>query len=173
VWAIAAVRALGRVTVYSRTPAHAEHFARRVQRELGVQCEAVDSAEAAVKDHDIVVLATNSRTSVIDPHWLGPGTHVTTLGPKQTGAAEFNLDLVEAADIIVTDSLVQHRAYDPPSLVSESRHDDRVAALGAVLTSSAPGRQSDPQLSLYLSVGLAGTEVHLLDRLAAKMRPLP
>lgn len=170
VWAITAVRDVDEVSVHSPTPAHAQAFAQRVRAELGVACEVVDSAEEAVREKDIVVLATRSRTPVIERDWLAPGTHVTTVGPKQQGASEFGLDLVEAADVVVTDSLAQLHAYDPPAMVATSRHAPRVLSLGAVAAGAAPGRRHEVDLTLYLSVGLAGTEVHLLAQVVAARR---
>ncbi|HEU5037441.1 MAG TPA: hypothetical protein VFT70_10575 [Nocardioides sp.] len=167
VWAIAAVRDLTAVSVHSRTAGRAEDFADRVRRELRVDAAVHRSAEAAVRGRDIVVLATTSPTSVIDPDWLGPGAHVTTVGPKQRGAAEFGLDLADRADVLVTDSLAQLHAYEPASIVSTSHHADRVRSLGAVATGASHGRRGERDLTLYLSVGLAGTEAHLLDRLLA------
>lgn len=164
VWAIAAVRPIERVRVFSRTPAHAERFATRVRRELGIDCETVGSAEAATREQDVVLVATSSRSPVIDAEWLSAGTHVTTLGPKQREASEFGLDLVEAASVVVTDSLAQLHSYDPPSIVTTSRHAERVKSLGAVVAQPSTGRRDDSEITLYLSVGLAGTEVHLLRR---------
>jgi len=164
VWAITAVRRIDRAMVYSRTAAHAEAFAKRVREELGVDCTAVDSAEAATRDLAIVVLATNSRTPVLDANWLAPGTHVTTVGPKQLEISEFGLDLVEAADVIVTDSLPQLHAYNPPSMVATSAYAGSVMSLGAVASRPSTGRQDDSETTLYLSVGLGGSEVHLLQR---------
>jgi alanine dehydrogenase len=167
VWAIASVRAIEAVTVYARTPDHASAFAARVRHELGLHAESAPSAQAALADRHVVVLATNSRTSVINPTWLAPGTHVTTVGPKQRGAAEFGLELVESADVIATDSLAQLHGYDPPSLVAISQHAGQVRSLGAIATGNATGRRHDDDVTLFLSVGLAGTEVHLLHRALA------
>ena len=164
IWAITGVRQIDRVSVYSPTTAHATAFARRVREEFGVNCERVGSAEAASRSHDMVVLATTSHSPVIDPSWLAPDTHVTTVGPKQQGASEFGLDLVETAKVVVTDSLAQLRAYNPPSLVAASRHAERVMSLGAVASTLSAGQQDASGITLYLSVGLAGTEVHLLQR---------
>jgi ornithine cyclodeaminase len=167
-WAICAVRPVEQVTVYSPTTAHSEAFAACVRDELGVRCSPASTAEAAVRGQDVVVLATNSPTSVIDAGWLAAGTHVTTLGPKQQGAAEFGLDLFDAADVVVTDSPAQLHAYDPPSLVVASRRAEGVRSLGAVASAAAPGRRGPDQITVYLSVGLAGTEVHLLACAASR-----
>lgn len=163
-WAIAAVRDLQRVEVHSRTAARAEAFAARAAEELGLSCAYVGSAEAAVRGKRIVVLATTSPTPVVDASWLDPGSHVTTVGPKQVGAAEFDLDLVDLAALTATDSPSQLHAYDPPSLVSTTEHAEQVVSLGSLAVGARTGRPVDG-VTLYLSVGLAGTEAHLLHRL--------
>lgn len=44
----------------------------------------------------------------------------------------------------------------------------RLVDLGAVLAGAAPGRSGAQQVTVFCSVGLAGTEVFLLDRLVAR-----
>lgn len=166
VWAAAAVRPLREVTVHSRSAANREAFAARVRAELGVPARAVGSATAAVAGRDIVVLATTSRTPVLDARDLAPGTHVNTVGFKQRHRAEFGIDLLDAADVLVTDSPAQAAAYDPPMLAVLPPYAERLRDLGAVLAGAVPGRTGADQLSVFCSTGLAGTEVFLLDRLA-------
>lgn len=168
VWAISAVRPLADVTVHSRTPAAREAFAARVHAELGIPARVVDSASAAVRERDLVVLATTSPTPVISAADLAPGTHVNAVGFKQQGRAEFGMDLLERSDLIVTDSPAQAAAYEPPMLAVGTPYAERLRHLGAVLTGALPGRRTGDEVSLFCSVGLAGTEVFLLDRLVAK-----
>lgn len=172
VWAAAAVRPLREITVFSRTPAGREAFAARVRAELGIPARAVSSAPAAVRGRDVVVLATTSRTPVLRAADLDPGTHVNAVGFKQRGRAEFGPDLLDRADLLVTDSPVQARAYDPPMLAANPRYAGRLHDLGGVLTGELPGRTAAGQVTVFCSVGLAGTEVFLLDRLtrAAALR---
>ena len=110
--------------------------------------------------------ATSSPVPVIDAAWLGPGTYVSTLGPKQRGRAEFGLDLPGAATLLVTDSLAQIDAYDPPNVLVGTPHRQRLVSLGAVRAGEVP-RPAPGGITLFFSVGLAGTEAFLLDRLAA------
>ncbi len=109
-WAIAAVRSLGEVVVWSRDGQHRAAFARRAREEFNINAREAASAQEAVRGRDIVVLATSSARPVIDPAWIAPGCHVKTLGPKQQGRAEFDAALAERADVLVTDSLAQARA---------------------------------------------------------------
>jgi ornithine cyclodeaminase len=166
VWAAAVVRPLREVTVHSRSRAARDAFAARVRAELGVAARAVDSAAAAVRGRDVVVLATTSPNPVISAADLDPGTHVNAVGFKQDGRAEFGLDLLDRAEVLATDSAAQAQAYDPPMLAAAPPYADRLVHLGAVLAGTQPGRTGADEVSLFCSVGLAGTEVYLLDTLA-------
>ncbi len=116
-----------------------------------------------------MILATNSPTPVVEAAWIRPGAYVTTLGPKQQGRAEFSLDLPEAASLLVTDSLDQIGAYDPPNLLVGTSHENRLVSLGALRASEVYSAAPDG-ISVFFSVGLAGTEAFLLDRLAAQIK---
>jgi ornithine cyclodeaminase len=163
VWAAAAVRPLTEVTVFSRTPSGRESFAARVKAELDVPARATDTAAEAIRDRDVVILATTSPVPVLDAAVLAPGTHVNAVGFKQRGRAEFGPDLPAAAALIATDSPAQAGAYDPPMVVPASR----MRHLGAIVAGDLPGRLGPDEITLFCSVGLAGTEVFLLDRIAS------
>ncbi|HET9731417.1 MAG TPA: hypothetical protein VFP54_01975 [Acidimicrobiales bacterium] len=173
VWALAAVRDLREVRVYSRDPTRRASFAERVAPLVAGTCRPARDARSACEGAQIVVLATSSATPVLEAAWVTPGAFVTTLGPKQRERAEFGLDLPEAAALLVTDSLDQIGAYDPPNVLTATRHEHRLVSLGAVRAGEVPGITSTG-ISVFFSVGLAGTEEFLLDRLAAgssKARP--
>ncbi|MDA8332088.1 MAG: ornithine cyclodeaminase family protein [Candidatus Dormibacteraeota bacterium] len=167
-WALAAVRSLREVRVFSRDESRRVAFAEAVAPLLGGPARTVRDARAACEGADIVVLATSSPTPVIDASWVGCGALVTTVGPKQQGRAEFGLDLAEAASLLVTDSLEQIGAYHPPHVLAGTPHEHRLVSLGAVRSGEAAATGSDA-ISVFFSVGLAGTEAHLLDRLAGSI----
>ncbi len=165
VWAAAAVRPLREVRVHSRSVARRTAFASRVRAELGVPARAVDSAAAAVADRDIVVIATSSTTPVVDAADLAPGAHVNAVGFKQVDRHEFGPDLLDRAEVLVTDSPAQAAGYAPPMLAALPPYAERLRDLGAVLAAAVPGRTSADQISAFCATGLGGTELFLLDRL--------
>lgn len=116
-----------------------------------------------MRDADVVILATSSSTPVIDTAWLEPDCVVLTLGPKQVGRAEFSADLLDGA-FVTTDSLAQLHAYHPPAVAAEHHAAGGVVSLGDVIAD----RVEPPNIGrrVYLSVGLAGTEVALLAAMA-------
>ncbi|MFC4018085.1 ornithine cyclodeaminase family protein [Micromonospora sp. GCM10011542] len=172
VWSTAAVRPLREVVVHSRSSARRDAFAARVRAELGVPARAVADPGAAVAGRDVVVLATTSPTPVLRAADLSPGTHVNAVGFKQRDRSEFDTDLLDTADLLVTDSPAQAHAYQPPMLAAAPPYAERLHDLGAILAGAVPGRTGADQISLFCSVGLAGTEVFLLSRLVAVAAPV-
>jgi alanine dehydrogenase len=164
-WAIAAVRRLTEVRVFSPTREHREAFARRAEAELGLQASSCDTAEEAVTDADLVVLATRSEEPVIEAGWIRPGTHVNTIGPKLASAHETPVELAEGADAVVSDSPEQAAAYGQPFFTRRTP-----AHLGAVIAGDQPGRTGENDITLYCSTGLSGSEVVLAHGLLADVR---
>jgi len=74
--------------------------------------------------------------------------------------------------LLVSDSVDQIRAYDPPNLLAGTSHERRLVSLGAVRAGETAGLAPEG-VSVFSSVGLAGTEVFLLDRLAASIGESP
>lgn len=167
-WALPVVRQLSEVRVYSRDQARREAFAKLARRLTSVPCHPAPTARDAVTGAQIVILATSSPVPVIDTSWLEPGSYVSTLGPKQQGRAEFGPDLAAAAAVVVTDSLAQLDAYDPPNVLVGTPQRERLVSLGALRAGQA-GRPEPGEIRVFFSVGLAGTEAFLLDRLATSL----
>jgi ornithine cyclodeaminase len=159
-WALTAAVEIGEVRVYSPTASHRSGFASRAAAELGLSAREVDSAEAAVRNADVVVLASRSQTPVIDAAWIAPGTHVTTVGPKAASASETPADLADRAALVVSDSPEQAAAYGEAFFTSR-----KLIHLGAVLDGRTPGRQAESDITLYCSTGLAGSEVVMAEAL--------
>ena len=95
VQALRLVRKFEEIRVWSRTPQHAERFAE----EFGAK---LMSAESAVRDADVVVTATSSRTPVLQGKWLKAGCHVNAIGACRPDWRE--LDDEAMANVIFVDS---------------------------------------------------------------------
>ncbi len=83
--AMAAVRKLEEIRVYSPTRANRERLAGELASELGIKVTAADSARAAVTGADIVGMATNSVTPVVEDAWVAPHAHVTCVKELELG----------------------------------------------------------------------------------------
>jgi thiomorpholine-carboxylate dehydrogenase len=95
--ALSRVRKFREVRVWSRTAEHARRFAA----EHGVV--AVASAEAAVRDADVIVTATGAVEPVLQGRWLKAGAHINAVGAPRPTWRELD-DAVMAASVLVVDS---------------------------------------------------------------------
>jgi ornithine cyclodeaminase len=153
--AILALRKFSEVRVYSRQEAHRNAFAERLAAETSTQVVPCTSPEGAASHADIVVLATNSNAPVIDAGALQEAAHITTVGPKTKNAHELPL-AAAAGRLVVSDSPQQIQAQGERHMLAGHPCSSNIRHLGEILNS---GCSQEPKRSLYLSAGLAGTEV--------------
>lgn len=152
---LTAVRPIKRVKIFSPNPDHRKAFAAEMERATEIPTEAVDSAEAAVKDCDIVCSATNSSRPVIKAEWLEPGMHYNAI-------REFEMDeaALEKSDVVAIHTRfggIQH--YLPPGLDKDlpavrrekPRDWSRFPEIQDLLVGKAPGRTSDKQITFFLN----------------------
>lgn len=165
VWAASAVRDFTVARVYSRSPQRRALFADRVTKTLGIAATSVESAELAVRESHVVLVSTTSRTPVLDPDWLAPGTHINSTGPKLVSGSEIPVELPAMADVVASDSPQQAR--DEQERWFSERGLDH---LGGIAANELRGRTSDGDVTLFCSTGLAGTEVVLADALLREHR---
>lgn len=166
VMAAVAVRpGLEEIRVYSRNARKREDFAARLSARLGRTIRPVAGARDAVAGADLVLCATDSGSPVIETQWLARGTHVATLGPKQVDHHELPRDIGDLADLAATDSPAQLHAYPAPHVLEGTRAGQHMLDLADIVAGRAAGRRHPTDITLFCSVGLAGTEVAVADAL--------
>ena len=167
--AATAVRQFDRIRVFSRNPHRCEEFARQMSRELGRPVEAVASAREAVAGADVLICATVSPTPVIQADWVKPGVHINNVGPKFKNNQELDLSVAERATLLVTDTLAQVDQCGDQFVTAASPLHDRLQELGPIVAGSTPFNRGAEDITLFYSLGLAGTEVTLAASVAERM----
>lgn len=152
-----------RAKVYSPTISHRESFAAEMSARTGIAIEATDSAEDVVGFADVLICATRSTSAVLEASWIRPGTHVNTIGPKFKEMAEIPYELAQRSQVIATDSLEQADSYSKPFFLHETPERERMVDLSEIVVGRQKGRLSSNDITLFCSVGLAGTEVVVAD----------
>ena len=106
------VRNFGEARVWSPNAGHLAQFLDSAGSTAGISIPvcAVISAEKAVRDADVIVLATSSATPVIQNDWLKPGALVVSVGACRPNMREMDPALVARARVIV-DSLNESPFY--------------------------------------------------------------
>src|SRR6476660_8566390 len=71
--------------------------------ELGVEVVAVETAEEAVRDSDIVLTITSANEPILDGTWLAPGTFVCGVGATGPKRRELDDEAVGRASLVVVE----------------------------------------------------------------------
>ena len=165
--AIFAVRPIRHVKVYSPTKVNREQFCRDIAEQFKVEAAAVDDAENAVRDSEIVVSATTSEQPVVYGRWLRRGAHVNAIGANYEHRRELDRDAVLAAAVIAADDVEQVR-YESTDLGIAVKHGtmswDRVVSLGDIVAGKIEGRKYVTDITLFKSLGVAIDDVALAAR---------
>lgn len=161
------VRKFEHIRIHNRSIARALALADEAREEYGCHVDVVDTARDVVSESEVVLCLTSSPTPLFKSEWVRPGTHITTIGPKTTSAHELPQDILQVADIIVTDSLAQTMGYANDFFIGTNA----LVELGEVVSGSVK-RLRPEDITVFCSVGLAGTEVALasvvIDKLNAQ-----
>lgn len=171
--ALAAVRDVASVRVFSPTPASRERFAHRFQDETGLGCIAVDSPQQAVQGMDVVLCAARSRdeTPVLLGAWLEPGMTVVSIGSTLPEQREVDEQVIERATHIVAD-MPEEVAEDTGDMLAARRagisFDPKLAPLARLV--SGRMRRAPDDIVLYKSVGSALQDVITAEMLLTRAR---
>lgn len=159
--AMAAVRDLRRVRVFSPSREHREAFAARARDELGLPVEAAETAHAAVEAADLVVAATNTSAPIVDGAWLAPGTHVVSIvsGDERLARRELDDEVFRRARVVVVHSKEHARNERQGDLTGPVAAGvltwERMHDLSDLVAGKAPGRSGRNDITVFKNnVGL-------------------
>ena len=151
----AALPSLEQVVAYCRTPERLAAFCARVGAEPGES-----HRDAAAQD--VVVTITSSRDPVLRGEWLAPGAVVCAAGANVPSRRELDNTVLERARFVCCDSLEQAR-LESGDLIEpiEAGVLDwlEVHELHEVVAGEVAGRQSDADIVVFKSNGLAAWDV--------------
>ena len=151
------------VRVYSRSAENRQSFCDAISLP-GVTAIPVDTAEAAVRQCDVVVTATTSTEPVLKGEWLSPGTHINAIGANYEYRRELDSAAVSRASVIASDDLeqVKYEATDLAAPVSEGVMGwDKLTGLGEIVAGKRPGRTDPSDITIFKSLGVALEDVAL------------
>jgi ornithine cyclodeaminase/alanine dehydrogenase-like protein (mu-crystallin family) len=133
------------IRVWSRTPSHAQQFAK----EIGAKAM---SAETAVHDADVIVAATSSQSPVLKGSWLKPGSHVNAVGACRPDWRE--LDDEAMAQAVFVDSREGATKESGDVILSQATI---YAEIGEALAGNVPSRRDET--TIFKSLGMAVEDI--------------
>lgn len=143
--ALRLVRQFEKIRVWSPNKSHAEQFAR----EMGAQAM---SAEDAIRDADVIVTATSSKTPVLHGTWLKSGCHVNAVGACRPDWRELDDDAMR--NVVFVDSREAAMKESGDVILSRVKI---YAELGEAFAGKVPPRPNET--TIFKSLGMAVEDV--------------
>lgn len=158
--ALAKVRPIEDVRVFSPKRDETESFCERMRDELGLRFHAVDTPQDAVRGADIAVTATNSREPFFQATWLEPGMHLSCMQrdePMQDCFAKADISVfhtrMKEHEYVSTDFAEMERRHGfvmrdhPPASIDWNAFPD----LGELVAGKTRRRTRDDEITLFLN----------------------
>ena len=159
--ALARVCPIQTVFAYDQSEEQALRFARDVTKELTITVRAVTDLAAAARQSDICVTCTPSPQPLLGSDDVSPGAFIAAVGADNPEKQELHPNLM-AKSKIVADLLQQcavmgdlHHALEAGELTEA----DVYAELGEVVAGKKSGRESDEEIIIFDSTGMALQDV--------------
>lgn len=157
--AIAPLFPIKEVRVAAKTSEEAQAFCAKQSRPGGPILRPASVEEACASD--IMVTTTPGREAVVKSAWIREGTHINAIGADAPGKRELEVELLKRARIIVDSPEQAMHSGEINTGIEEGTLSARniAASLGEVVIGKKPGRQSDRDITVFDSTGLAIQDV--------------
>lgn len=155
--AIARVRPVEKVLVWSRNPATVEAFRGRVA-DLDLSVEYAESPRQVLAAADVVCTLTPSKEPIVHGAWFRPGLHLNAVGaPPRADHREIDGAGMGSARLVVDSrATALAKSGDVLLAIAEGQlaSDDLAVELGDVIVDARRGRRSEDDITLFNSVGI-------------------
>lgn len=158
--AIARVRELKDVRVWSPSPDRRQAFATEMASHSPAPIRAVSSAKEAVHDASIVVLVTAAHEPVIQSDWIAEGAHICAVGACRPDQREMDAALVARGEVWVDSrqAALSESGDIVLAIKDGAIEEDHIAGeLGTFIAAAL--RRKDNRLTIFKSLGMAVEDV--------------
>jgi alanine dehydrogenase len=147
-------------------------------RRAEAAAEAIGARVAAGRDEalgaDAIVTVTPGREVVLAEGTLQPGQHASLMGADGPGKAEIDVAELVRVRVFCDDwEQASHNGDIAHAVEAHALGRDSVTDLGDVLTGDAPGRESDDDVTVFDSTGLAIQDLAIALAALERLDDLP
>jgi len=156
--AISYVRKISRVRITDIKIERARAFSEEMSPGYPFPIQAMDTVEEALEGADMIVTLTNSSEPVLSYEWIVAGTHINAVGACIPSAREIDSRTMASSKLFVDrrESALREAGDIIIAMKEGIIGSDHIQAeIGDVLVGAKPGRESEKEITLFKSLGLA------------------
>jgi alanine dehydrogenase len=167
--ALSEVMDVEEVKINCRNAAHCDSFEKDMEKVIGCDFTRKESIKG-VCDCDVLVTTTPVREPIVKSEWVHEGTHINAIGADAMGKQELESSLLKKAKVIVDDIVQASHSgeVNVPLSNGEFSQDCIHAELGEVIAGVKKGRESDKDITIFDSTGLAVQDLVTADMVYTK-----
>lgn len=162
---IAGAKGVEEVRIYSRNKEKRMDFSKKVTEKYGSRVRIVtsESSDEAIDNSDIIVLATTSKSPVINGDKIKKGALISGIGSYMPNMHEIDAKTLQRAEKIYFDSkdavLSEAGCIITPLNDGIIKEEDFTGDLGDLINGNIPGRESDDEIIVFKSVGISAQDL--------------
>lgn len=173
--ALRCVRDMEQITVWGRDRERVDAFAAQASDREGIEIRGTSDVAEALRSSDLVCTVTASPEPILRGDDVAPGTHLNLVGSAVPTNREVDTRCVERSRYFVD--------YRPATLAAAGElliaieegaltEAHIVAEIGDVAAGGNPGRESDEEITLYKSLGVAAQDLAAAHLIYERSREL-
>ncbi|MEM8486780.1 MAG: hypothetical protein AAF564_14605 [Bacteroidota bacterium] len=165
--------------VWGRNISKAEHMVAELKakdsfKAWGIDLQATADLEALVAQCNLIVTTTPAEQPLIFSDQVKKGTHITAVGADDYGKQELASDLLDKADLVVADSIVQCVDHGEccAAIRDHKIEQNAILELGSVIKNPHLGRTNDEQITIADLTGVAVQDIQIAKMVATAYQTL-
>lgn len=166
--ALAHIRSIAALKVFSPTASKRQSFADRFSEELGVDCSAVGSEREAVDGAAVIVAAARSRNEqpILHGDWLSPNAVIVSIGSTLPEQREIDHSVIAASTTIIVDA-ADEITEGTGDFLAASAHgvefNDKLFDLHALVAGDLKSRLERSGIVMFKSTGAALQDIAVAE----------
>jgi len=151
------VRNIEQINLWSRSEKNAFRLAKKISSRYAVPITTTKTAQQAVENADIICTVTSSPQPVVMGDWISRGTHINAVGSSTPSSRELDTAAIVKSKLFTDcyDSLFNEAGDFLIPKKEGALTNDVNGELGEVLTGVKKGRESEDEITIFKSLGIA------------------
>ena len=159
--AISIVRDIEEIRIFDIDRYASDRLASKLKEKSFDNVKIDDNPRKLAENSDIITTLTPSKEPIIFDDWIMEGTHINAIGADAPGKQELDPNILRRSKIVVDDleQTVHSGEVNVPLSKGLISKDEIYAELGEIVAGKKLGRESDEEITVFDSTGLAILDV--------------
>jgi len=171
------VREIKQINIWSRKGENAKRLAEKISVQYKISVTVFNNVKEAIANADIICTVTSSKEPIVKGEWIAAGTHINAVGSSTPMARELDTIGITRSKLFTDryESIFNEAGDFLTPKKERAISDDHVKAeIGEVLSGIKKGRESNDEVTVFKSLGIAAEDIfsafHIYEKIKAVIK---